>query len=59
MKKLTDEGLQPKSFYRAKNKYNYVDLKRYDTMQEARKARDSKYGGRYAGKTWIYRVLGK
>ena len=59
MKKLTDEGLQPKSFYRAKNKYNYVYLKRYDTMQEARKARDSKYGGRYAGKTWIYRVLGK
>ncbi|MBT8182699.1 MAG: PorP/SprF family type IX secretion system membrane protein [Eudoraea sp.] len=59
MKKLTDEGLQPKSFYRAKNKYNYVYLKRYDTMQEARKARDSKYGGRYEGKTWIYRVLSK
>jgi type IX secretion system PorP/SprF family membrane protein len=59
MKKLTDEGLQPKSFYRAKNKYNYVYLNRYDTMQEARKARDSKYGGRYEGKTWIYRVLSK
>jgi len=59
MKKLSDEGLQPKSFYRDKNKYNYVYLKRYDSMQEARKARDSKYGGRYTGKTWIYRVLGK
>jgi type IX secretion system PorP/SprF family membrane protein len=59
MKKLTDEGLQPKSFYRAKNKYNYVYLNRYDSMQEAREARDSKYGGRYEGKTWIYRVLGK
>jgi len=59
MKKLSDEGLQPKSFYRAKNKYNYVYLKRYNTMQEARKARDSKYDGRYEGKTWIYRVLNK
>ncbi len=59
MKKLTDEGLQPKSFYRAKNKYNYVYLNRYDSMQEAREARDSKYGGRYEGKTWIYRVLSK
>jgi type IX secretion system PorP/SprF family membrane protein len=59
MKKLSDEGLQPKSFYREKNKYNYVYLNRYDTMQEARKARDSKYGGRYEGKTWIYRVLSK
>lgn len=59
VKKLSDEGLQPKSFYRAKNKYNYVYLKRYDSMQEARKARDSKFGGRYTGKTWIYRVVGK
>ncbi|MGB5781632.1 MAG: PorP/SprF family type IX secretion system membrane protein [Eudoraea sp.] len=59
VKKLSDEGLQPKSFYRAKNKYNYVYLKRYDSMQEARNARDSKYGGRYDGKTWIYRVVGK
>lgn len=59
VKKLSDEGLQPKSFFRAKNKYNYVYLKRYDSMQEARKARDSKYGGRYTGKTWIYRVVGK
>ncbi len=59
MKKLSDEGLQPKSFYRAKNKYNYVYLKRYDSMEEGRKARDSKFGGRYTGKTWIYRVVGK
>jgi len=59
VKKLSDEGLQPKSFYRAKNKYNYVYLKRYDSMQEARQARDSKFGGRYSGKTWIYRVVGR
>ena len=59
MKKLSDEGLQPQSFYRAKNKYNYVYLKRYNSMEEARKARDSKLGGRYPEKTWIYRVVGK
>ncbi len=59
MKKLSDEGLEPKSFYRSKNKYNYVYLKRYNTMQEARRARDSKFGGRYTEKTWIFRVVGK
>ncbi|MGB5356286.1 MAG: type IX secretion system membrane protein PorP/SprF, partial [Eudoraea sp.] len=59
MKKLTDQGLDPKSFYRTKNKYNYVYLKRYDTMEEARKARDSKYDGKYPDKTWIFRVIGE
>ncbi|WP_276392655.1 PorP/SprF family type IX secretion system membrane protein [Eudoraea chungangensis] len=59
MKKLTDQGLNPQSFYRTKNKYNYVYLKRYDSMEEARKARDSKYGGKYPDKTWIFRVIGE
>jgi type IX secretion system PorP/SprF family membrane protein len=59
MKKLSDEGLEPKSFYRSKNKYNYVYLNRYETMEEARKARDSKFGGRYTEKTWIFRVIGE
>ncbi len=59
MKTLADMGLEPKSFYRSVNKYNYVYLKRYDTMQEARRARDSQYNGRYKGETWIYRVLPK
>ena len=56
MANLTKNGLQPKSFFRSKNKYNYVYLKKYDTMDEARKARDSKFSGRYADKTYIYRV---
>ena len=59
MKTLTERGLEPKSFYRSANKYNYVYLKRYDTMQEARRARDSQYNGRYEGETWIFRVVGK
>tara|TARA_R110002167_G_scaffold91083_16_gene245023 strand:- start:3237 stop:4811 length:1575 start_codon:yes stop_codon:yes gene_type:complete len=58
MKDLTKKGLQPKSFLRSLNNYNYVYLQRYDTMAEARKARDSKFGGKYADKTWIYRVVG-
>lgn len=59
MANLTKKGLQPKSFFRSKNKYNYVYLERYNTMNEARKARDSKLNGRYADKTWIYRVKPK
>ncbi len=57
MKTLSQKGLNPKSFYRKANKYNYVYLQRYDSMQEARKARDSKFNGRYDGDTWIFRML--
>jgi len=59
MADLTKKGLQPKSFLRSLNNYNYVYLNRYDTMSEARSARDSKFNGRYAEKTWIYRVVAK
>ena len=58
MKTLQEKGLEPKSFYRSVNKYNYVYLERYNTMDEARKARDSKFFGKYAEKTWIFRVKG-
>jgi len=56
MKTLKDKGLAPKSFYRTERKLNYVYLERYDTMQEARKARDNKFGGRYQEIIWIFRV---
>ncbi|GLU44520.1 hypothetical protein Musp01_21440 [Muricauda sp. NBRC 101325] len=59
MKTLQDKGLEPKSFYRSLNKYNYVYLERYNTMDEARKARDSKFFGKYSDKTWIFRVKSK
>lgn len=58
MKTLRDKGLEPKSFYRKVNKYNYVYLERYNSMNEARKARDSKFFGKYPDKTWIFRVKG-
>ncbi|MBO0341210.1 PorP/SprF family type IX secretion system membrane protein [Flagellimonas profundi] len=38
MKTLREKGLEPKSFYRSFNKYNYVYLERYNSMDEARKA---------------------
>ncbi len=58
MKTLTTKGLQPKSFYRKVNKYNYVYLERYDTLKEAEIARDGHLNGRYPDKTWIFRVVG-
>ena len=59
MKTLRDKGLNPKSFYRASRKYNYVYLGRYNSIREARQARDSQLNGRYTGKTWIFRVVQK
>ena len=56
MKSLAEKGLNPKSFYRTEKKHNYVYLERYDTMQEARKARDSKFFGKYSESIWIFRV---
>jgi len=58
MRTLQGKGLQPKSFFRASNKFNYVYLERYDTMEGARRARDSKFFGKYGDKTWIFRVRG-
>jgi len=59
MADLKKEGLDPKSFYRESNKYNYVYLARYNSINEARAARDGKFGGKYQEKTWIFRVTGK
>ena len=56
MKSMNDKGLEPKSFYRTQNKYNYVYLGKYNTIEEARKARNSNLNGKYQGKTWIFRV---
>ncbi|MEP5615483.1 MAG: hypothetical protein ABJP76_05200, partial [Flavobacteriaceae bacterium] len=56
---LKKKGLDPKSFYRKTNKFNYVYLSRYNTMSEARAARDSKFFGKYADKTWIFRFRAK
>ncbi len=59
MKTLREQGLDPKSFLRSLNGYNYVYLERYDTIEEARAARDSKFNGRYTEALWIFRVRGQ
>lgn len=56
MNSLENRGLNPKSFKRGLNGYNYVYLKRFDTLEEIREARDSKFYGKYNGPTWIFRV---
>ncbi|WP_282055073.1 PorP/SprF family type IX secretion system membrane protein [Maribacter luteus] len=56
---MNKKGLQAKSFLRSKNNLNYVYLGRYETMSEARAARDSGLNGSYTDKTWIYRVRPK
>lgn len=56
MNTLKDKGLAPGSFYRSVNKYNYVYLKRYDSIEEAEQARINKFNGRYPDRTWIFRV---
>lgn len=56
MNDLRKKGIEPKSFYRSKNKYNYAYLERFNTIGEARRARDSKFNGKYQEKTWIFRV---
>ncbi|RTE52509.1 type IX secretion system membrane protein PorP/SprF [Arenibacter aquaticus] len=56
---LKKKGINAKSFYLPRTKYNYVYLERFDTLQEAEAARDSKYDGQYTDKTWIFRVIGE
>ena len=56
MESLRKRGLEPKSFKRSLNGYNYVYLERYDNLDEIREARDSKFYGKYRGPTWIFRV---
>ena len=53
------KGLNPQSFYRSLNKYNYVYLAKFNTIKEAREARDSKLNGKYEDKLWIFRVTGE
>ncbi|MDT0607295.1 PorP/SprF family type IX secretion system membrane protein [Croceitalea rosinachiae] len=59
MNTLRTKGIEPKSFFRSLNGYNYVYLGRYNTIGEARAARDSNFNGKYSDALWIFRVRGK
>ncbi|SIQ59936.1 PorP/SprF family type IX secretion system membrane protein [Maribacter ulvicola] len=56
---MQKQGINAKSFFRQKNKYNYVYLAKYNFIKDAREARDSKLGGKYTDKIWIFRVTGE
>ena len=56
---MKKKGIDAKSFYRDMNKYNYVYLAKYNSIKEAREARDSNLGGKYKEKIWIFRVTGE
>lgn len=56
---MKKRGIDAKSFFRDKNKYNYVYLAKYDFIKDARQARDSKLNGKYTDKIWIFRVTGE
>lgn len=59
MKSLRAQGLEPKSFYRRVKGHHYVYLERYDTLEESRIARDSRFGGKYSGTLWVFRIRGR
>ena len=59
IRSLKTQGLQPNHFYRSFNKFYYVYLDRYDSLDNAKKARDSRFSGHYQDTTWIFRVLDK
>ena len=56
---MKKKGIDAKSFYRDLNNYNYVYLAKYNSIKEAREARDSNLGGKYKEKIWIFRVTGE
>jgi type IX secretion system PorP/SprF family membrane protein len=56
---LKKKGIDAKFFYLEKTKWDYVYLERFDTLGEAEAARDNKFNGKYAEKTWIFRIIGK
>lgn len=53
MKLLSNNGLEPKSFFNSENNYNYVYLKKYDKLSDIERDRRTKFNGNYTGKTWI------
>lgn len=57
MEILSEKGLEPKWFFRKMNQYNYVYLARYDTYEEATKARETNFFGKYTDETWVLRVV--
>src|SRR5690606_13786152 len=56
---LQKKGIDARSVFVPKKKYDYVYLERYDTLGEAEAARDSKFNGKYPDRIWIFRIMGE
>ena len=56
---LKKKGIDAKYFYLERTKWDYVYLERFDTLSEAEAARDNKFNGKYAERTWIFRIIGE
>lgn len=56
---LQNKGINARSVFVPRKKFDYVYLERYDTLGEAEEARDSKFGGKYADRIWIFRIIGE
>jgi type IX secretion system PorP/SprF family membrane protein len=56
---LKKKGIDAKFFYLEKTKWDYVYLERFDTLGEAEVARDNNFNGKYAERTWIFRIIGE
>ncbi|MEG3658706.1 PorP/SprF family type IX secretion system membrane protein [Arenibacter palladensis] len=56
---LKKKGIDAKFFYLERTKWDYVYLERFDTLSEAEAARDNKFNGKYAERTWIFRIIGE
>ncbi len=54
--KLKKEGLNPKYFRNPNDKYIYVYLERYDTLEEAKKMLISDMDGQYKGDLYILKI---
>lgn len=59
MVNLAKKRLSPKYFYDSDRKYYYAYLGRYDSEDEAEKARASQFDGRYLEELWVLGVTNK
>ena len=53
MRLLSNQGLNPKSFFNPTNNYYYVYLRKYDRLSDVERDRRTQYNGKYKGETWI------
>lgn len=56
IKRLEEQGLQPKSFLNPKDTYHYVYLEKYDSLKEAKAMLNSDFNNQYDGDLYILKI---